>query len=186
MRDLPGLATRPARAAVARDGGGGWSEIQARSDLEEDTMRYVFALVAAAGLALGSARDARAQFALSVGNPYTGGGVYVGANYGAPYWFGAGNPYGVYSSGYYGMSPVGAATTVYSTSALAPVTGVYRSGYSGVMPSVGVTSYGAPLGYGYYSSVFPGYARYRYRPFLGGYRMFGARRYYAGYPGLYW
>jgi hypothetical protein len=152
-------------------------------------MRYAFALVVAAGLALGTTRDARAQFGLSVGNPFTGGGVYVGANYGSPYWFGSGSPYGLYSSGYYGMSPVAPVATTLYRSAVAPVTGVYNSGYYGALPSVGVTPFTAPLGYrSYYGSVYPGYYRYRSRygmPGLGGFRMFGARRFYAPYPVYY-
>lgn len=116
-------------------------------------MRYVFAIAAAAGLAFGTASDAKAQFTLSIGNPYTGGGVYVGSGYGLA------APYGVYSSGYYGLG------------AVPPVAGIYSSGYYGYTPGIGVP-YAAPI-YGYrYGYRYPAY-RYRYG--FPGYRPFGRR-----------
>jgi hypothetical protein len=126
-------------------------------------MRYAFAIVAAAGLAVGTAPEAKAQFSLSVGNPY-GGGLYVG-NYG----YGLGSPYGVYSSGYYG---IGAPYGVYS-SGYYGVPSVFSSGYYGL----GGYRYGYPRAFGYayprafrYAFGFP--RAYRYGGFYGR-RWFG-------------
>jgi hypothetical protein len=106
-------------------------------NLEDLTMSRLLGLVLAGGLVLGTASAARAQIGVSIGNPYRGGGVYVGApgfSYASP-------GYG-YSSGYaapgYGYAAPGYA---------------YSSGYSG---------YAAPgYGYGY---GYPAYGYTAYRP----------------------
>ena len=126
-------------------------------------MRYLFPLVAVAGLALGAATDAKAQFSLSVGNPY-GGGLYIGNRVGYS------NGYGIapvaplvsgYRSGYYGVAPV------------APLVSGYSSGYYGVAPADGLGVPAVPLygGYGYpraygYGGGYPAYG-YMNRGFVG-------------------
>ena len=126
-------------------------------------MRYLFPLVAVAGLALGAATDAKAQFSLSVGNPY-GGGLYIGNRVGYS------NGYGIapvaplvsgYRSGYYGVAPV------------APLVSGYSSGYYGVAPAYGLGVPAVPLygGYGYpraygYGGGYPAYG-YMNRGFVG-------------------
>jgi hypothetical protein len=123
-------------------------------NLEELTMPRLLGLVLAGGLVLGTASAARAQIGVSIGNPYRGGGVYVGApgfSYASP-------GYG-YSSGYSGYAAPGYG---YVAPGYA-----YSSGYSGyVAPGYG---YGYPAyGYTAYRPVYR-YPAYRtYRPF-GGY-----------------
>lgn len=125
-------------------------------------MRSMFGIVTAAGIALGAASTAQAQFAVSVGNPYTGGvsvGTYGVAGYpGYGYGYGTGLGYGMYSSGYSGLGGYG-------------VGGYGLGGY-------GVTTYAAPY-YGYNSFYSGGYApvyrNYGYAPVYGygGYRGYG-------------
>ena len=98
--------------------------------------RRLLGLVAAAALWLGATGDARAQLSISVGNPYTGSGLYIGNSYGYPgYGYGGlgyASPYGMYSSGYYG----------------APVTSYYSSGYYGGYGYPGVYRYRYGRGFG--------------------------------------
>ncbi len=64
-------------------------------------MRYVFGLVLAGGLILGSASQAQAQVNLSIGNPYGYNGLYTGpAAYGFGYNGLGGSSF--YNSNYYG------------------------------------------------------------------------------------
>jgi hypothetical protein len=55
----------------------------------DPSMSRILGLMLAGGLMFGATRDANAQVAVSVGNPFVGSGVYVGAGgypaYGAPY-----------------------------------------------------------------------------------------------------
>ncbi len=62
-------------------------------------MARLFGLVLAGGLVLGAASESKAQFALSIGNPYYGGYGVGGYGYGYPGF--------AYSSGYMGMAPMG-------------------------------------------------------------------------------
>ena len=71
-------------------------------------MRTLFGLALAGALALGTASDAKAQLAISVGNPYGIGGYGTGLRAG----------YGGYGG--------------YSAYSVAPLTTVYSSGYSGI------------------------------------------------------
>jgi hypothetical protein len=114
-------------------------------------------MVAAGALLLASGSNAQAQFSVAVGNPLTGGGVYVG---GAP-------AYGYGYSSFYG----------------APLTGAYSSGYAGVVPGIApysVTTYSTPL-YGYSAYPAYGYGVYGVRRGLLG------RRWRGGWaaPGYY-
>jgi len=131
-------------------------------------MRTLFGLTLAGALALGNASDAKAQFSLSIGNPYTGQGVAIGNPYGLGYGYG-GLGYG--GLGYGGYSPYGysAYSSAYSGLGVAPMVNVYSSGYRGL-------GYGAPVygGYGYRAPV---YRTYGYRvPFYRGYG-YGGRRF---------
>jgi hypothetical protein len=84
-------------------------------------MSRLLGLVLAGGLVLGTTSAARAQVGVSIGNPYTGGGVYVGAP-GVRY----ASPGYAYSSGYSGYAApgYGYGSPVYGYSAYRPV---YRS-----------------------------------------------------------
>jgi hypothetical protein len=116
-------------------------------NLEELTMSRLLGLVLAGGLVLGTASAARAQVGVSIGNPYRGGGVYVGApgfSYASP-------GYG-YSSGYSGYA--------------APGYGYVAPGYA---YSSGYSGYVAP-GYGY---GYPAYGYRAYRPVYRTYRPLG-------------
>jgi hypothetical protein len=96
-------------------------------------MARIFGLMMAGGLLLGAASESKAQFALSVGNPY-----YGGMGYGTGYGMGYGpRGYG-YSSGYAGLAPIG--------------------GYGYRMPAYG----GVYRGYGVGRPVYGGYG-YGYR-----------------------
>ena len=99
-------------------------------------MLRIFGLVLAGGLVLGAASESKAQFALSVGNPYYGG-TYIGPGgyYGAPGF--------AYRSGYAGLV---AAPYAYGYGVPA-YGGVYR-GY-GYRPFYGgYGGYGVRRGYG--------------------------------------
>jgi hypothetical protein len=104
-------------------------------------MSRILGAVLAGGLMLSATRDANAQVAVSVGNPFVGGGVYAGAGgypaYGGvpyvaaapvvPYAYpavGVGLGYGAYRPFYggYGYRPVGGY-------AYRPYGGYYRRGY---------------------------------------------------------
>jgi hypothetical protein len=146
--------------------------------------RQLLGLAAAGALLLGSVSTANAQFAVSVGNPYTGQNFSVSGGF-TPYGYGvstAVNPYptyaptsvyvaapGVttYSSGYYGPSPYYAPrayvapSTYYAPSAYYPATS-----YSVGVPTVGVSTYSPIYSTGYYG----------YRPGL-----WGRPRVYSGY-----
>jgi hypothetical protein len=119
-------------------------------------MRYILGLVVAAGLWLGTASAAQAQFSLSVGGPW--GGVSVGVPYVGAY----GGYYAAPYSGY-GYSAV-------------PGTTYYSSGYYGVTPGVPVYSY--PYGYTSYYGYAPYYRYGYYGPSYGGF--YGLRRGYWG------
>ena len=109
---------------------------------------------------LGASSQAKAQFALSLGNPYRGG-VVIGNN---PYGYGMGAPvysgYSGYSSGYGGYAAPG-------------VTTYYNSGYSGYAPVYGAPRIGYPA-YGY-GVVAPRYYRAPVNPTI--YRGYGGRRF---------
>jgi hypothetical protein len=105
--------------------------------------RRLIGLAAAAALWLGATADARAQFSMAIGNPYTGSNLFVGNGLGLG-GFGYGPLYGAPFGGYgFGLG--------------APVGGFYRSGYFGVGPGFGVPRYGPAVGFG-----FPAY-RYGFR-----------------------
>ena len=125
-------------------------------------MHRFLGLVLAGSLVLGSAADAKAQFSLSIGNPYLGSGISIGTPYYGGY---GGYPYGApgYSS-YYVPPAIGAY--------VAPSYGVttYSSGYSGFV-APGTTSfysgtYGLYPNRSFYSPYYggPGYGYGCYRP----------------------
>ena len=137
--------------------------------------RQLLGLAVAGSLLLGSAATANAQFAVSVGNPYTGQNFSISGGF-TPYGYGVSssvNPYpayaptsvyvaapGVttYSSGYYGPStyyvprayvaarPYVAPTTYYAPSAYYPA-----ANYSMSVPTVGVSTYTPIYSTGYYA-----------------------------------
>jgi len=113
-------------------------------------MRWILALVVAGGLSLGMGQTARAQVTVGV-SPWGGFGLSVG------------NPYGVYSSGYYGLGNYGYGVGGYN---YLPTTRVYSSGYYGV----------APMNYGYSTLAYP--TVYSYRSF---YPAYGYGGYYGGF-----
>lgn len=100
-------------------------------------MARLFGLVVAGGLLLGAASESKAQFALSVGNPYYGG-TYIGTG-------GYGYPGFAYSSGYSGIAPLG-----YGYAAPAyGYGGMYRGyGYGAYRPYYGGYGYGYRRGWG--------------------------------------
>jgi len=133
-------------------------------------MRHLTGLVLAGGLLLGTASASNAQFSLSIGNPYTGQGVFVGTP-------GLGSGYPGYAG--YGYPGYGSVYNNFSTSGYlaGPGTFSYSSGYRGyvapVAPLAPAASYG--YGYGYRPRPFYGYGAYGYRGY--GVRPFwGARR----------
>jgi hypothetical protein len=137
--------------------------------------RRIFALAAASALWLGTTSDARAQFSMALGNPYTGSGLYIGSGYGLGY----GNPYG-YGLGYnslYGTSLGG-----YGLGYGAPLTSYYSSGYYGLAaPGMNITSFAPGLGYGYGSGFgYPAYRVYGYRRGFGFPGLGFRRGYFAG------
>src|ERR1700753_1560289 len=101
----------------------------ARSQSGSCIMRHLLGLVLTGGLLLGTASSSSAQFSLSIGNPYAGQGVFVGApglGYGYPGYAGYGYP--GYGSAYNNFS---------STGYLAgPGTFSYSSGYRGYVTPV--------------------------------------------------
>lgn len=121
-------------------------------------MHRFFGWILAGGIMVGSAATADAQVALSIGNPYTGTGITVGAP----------------GLGYYGASPM------YSGYAAAPLVGTtYSSGYAGyVAPSMGYYSSS-------YYGAYPMTSAYAY-PYTGygtgyGYGMYGVPSIYSPY-----
>ena len=129
--------------------------------------RHLMSLIAVTGLTfgLGLTPDAKAQFSVVIGNPYTGGGFYLNSApalgsynsyYGGaptvPYYGGYGYGYG-YGNGY--------APNAYA----AP-------GFSGYAPSV----YAAPSVYGYAPPVYAAPSVYGYAP----------RYYQRGFRGFRW
>jgi len=125
-------------------------------------MNRISGILMAAGLILGPASIADAQVSLSIGNPYTGSGLYVGPGYN----------YGLGGTTYYGSgysSYVAPGTTYFSTGTYAPQPYVYTPPVYAAPPVVGYRTYGYPA-YGYPSY---GYSTYGYRrggfriPFLG-------------------
>ena len=123
-------------------------------------MRSLMGLILASALLAGVAGESNAQVAVSVGNPYTGGGLFVGTpGLGYPGYGIGGNP------GYYGGY-----NSSYNSGYLAgPGTFSYSSGYRGLAPGVGVGAYG--------SAYSPYYGAYGYRNYgygvRGGFRPFG-------------
>lgn len=116
--------------------------------------------VALTGLILfGASSQAKAQFALSLGNPYGVQGAVIGNS---PYGYGMGAPvYPGYSSGYGGYVAPG-------------VTSYYNSGYSGYSPVYAAPRIGYPA-YGY-GVVAPRYYRAPVNRYM--YRGYGGRRGY--------
>jgi len=85
-------------------------------------MNRIFGMVMAAGLVLGHASVADAQFSLSIGNPYNGTGIQIGQPYGYGYGLGGvGTTY--YGSGY--SSYVAPGTGYFSTGTYAPAPYIY-------------------------------------------------------------
>ena len=127
-------------------------------------MHRLFGLFLAGGLVLGLATESKAQFSLSIGNPYSGG-IAIGAPYGGYY------PYG----GAYGPAAYGTSTysSYYAPPAIgafgAPLVGTttYSSGYSGYV-APGTTSFYS----GYVAPVVPVYRSYGLG--YGGYRPYSA------------
>ena len=119
-------------------------------------MRRLCGIVLAGGIVLGLASSAKAQFSLSVGNPY-GGGLAIGSGY-----------YGGYGYPNFGYG-YGSGNPGFGTMGFAPGLGVttYSSGYSGYV-APGTTSfstgyYGGYPAYGYgFNRAYP-YAGYGYR-----------------------
>lgn len=100
-------------------------------------MARILGLVVAGGLLLGAASESKAQFALSVGNPYYGG-TYLGMG-----GYGYGYPGFAYSSGYSGFSPYGYG---YGIPAYG---GMYRGyGYRPYYGGYGGYGYGVRRGWG--------------------------------------
>jgi len=148
-------------------------------------MYRLFGWMLAGGILLGSSAPASAQVAVTVGNPYTGGGLSLGLPGGYGYYgvSSYGYPYGgapLYSGfGAYGAAPV--VGTTYSSGYagyVAPATGYLSTGYYGAYPAASVYPYAyRGLGYG---GLYGGIAPYRYAPYgYGGYgfrgRGFGFR-----------
>ena len=134
-------------------------------------MRHFMGLIVAGGVMLGQVAESKAQFSLSMGNPYTGSGLSIGTPGGYSY------GYPNYSSYGPGLTGYSSGFNSYSTSAYVAGPGnfSYNSGYSGLAPyntgyapSVGVVN-----GYGY-SGYAPGVALarpyvYANRPYYGSY-----------------
>lgn len=120
-------------------------------------MYRLLGLILAGGIVLGHATESKAQFALSIGNPYSGG-IGIGSPFG-----GYGYPYG----GAFGPSAYGVTT--------------YSSGYAGYV-APGTTSfysgYAAPVYSGYVAPAYPVYRSYGYgyRPYSTWGRGFGRWR----------
>jgi hypothetical protein len=120
---------------------------------KEEVMRQMFGLIVAGAVLVGAAGSAKAQFAVSVGSPFGGTQVTVGAPY-VP------NVY-VPTAG----------TTYYQPGYTVPGTVTYSAGYRGYVPAA-ATVYTAPV-YGY-PVVAPYYYPVRrvWRPFRPA-RMYG-------------
>jgi hypothetical protein len=125
---------------------------------KEEVMRQVFGCLVAGAIVLAGSGSAKAQFALSVGSPYGGTQVTVGAPY----------AYAPYAPSVY--VPTVGTTAVYPTGYAVPGTVTYSAGYSGYVPAT-TTVYPAPV-YGY--PVVGGYyyPRRVFRPFRP-YRAYG-------------
>jgi hypothetical protein len=121
--------------------------------------RRIFGLAAACALWLGTTADARAQFSMAIGNPYTGSSLYVGSGYGLGY-----GGYGLGYNSLYGTSLGG-----YGLGYGAPLTSFYSTGYSGLAAP------GFGYGYGY-----PAYGVYGFRRGFGFPGLGFRRGYYAG------
>jgi hypothetical protein len=127
--------------------------------------RRLIGLTAAAALWLGTTADARAQFSMAIGNPYTGASLFAGNAYGL-------GGYGLGGFGY-GYNPMfGAPFGGYNPMFGAPMTRVYSSGFYGVGPGLGVGPFGPAWGYGRLPYRY-GFRRGFVRPF--GRNRFGPR-----------
>lgn len=147
-------------------------------DNREAEMRYVMGMMLASGLLLGLTDESKAQFSISIGNPYAGQGYnnYGGGGYGY------GNGYSNYSN--YNGGGYSNGYTAYSNSAYVAGPGNfgYNSGYNG---------YAAPVVPTYYNSGYAGYApantgySYGYSPYVQsynqGYRQFAPTYQSYGY-----
>lgn len=103
-------------------------------------MRKLFGLALAAGLALASASDAKAQVVIT-----------TGTTYGYPGLVAPGVP-SYYRSGYVGVAPAYGYPVVGGPVVGGPL--YYRSGYVGVAPAVVAPAYRYPAyGYGYWGGV---------------------------------
>jgi hypothetical protein len=116
-------------------------------------------LVLAGAMLLGQASTAEAQIAIR--NPWTGGGVYVGAQ---PWGYGYGSSYYAPYSGYNSFNYGWPGTSYYSSAYVAPAAASYYapgwgySGYGYAAPYYGTTTY--------YSYGYPSYF-YGRRGFIG-------------------
>jgi len=139
-------------------------------------MRILMGLVLAGGILLGTAGESKAQFSLSIGNPYTGQGLSIGTpgygyGYGGLGYSGLGYPGVGYSS--FASPGYGSVYNSYSTTGYLAGPGTfqsYSSGYRGIAPAYNSFGYvGRPYGYGTY-----GYRSYNngFRPGRGFGRMF--------------
>src|SRR4051794_60622 len=101
------------------------------SQREECFMYRLFGLILAGGVLLGHAGAARAQVALSLGNPYSGTSLSIGSpGYGYGGGYGYGYPGNGYSSFYGGNNYPAYATTTYSSGYagyVAPATTYFNS-----------------------------------------------------------
>jgi len=121
-------------------------------------MRQLMGLALAGALVVGAASTANAQFGLTIGNPYSGGGVVIGSgNWGYPYGYTTYNTVGSYY--------VAPRTTFYSSGYVAPVYGVPFA------PNYGYR----PYPYGVYRGGYRGAYRGPYRGGYGGYGRYGWR-----------
>ena len=134
-------------------------------------MRSLMGLVVAGGLFFGMTGESKAQFGLSIGNPYYGSGLNIGTPLGYSYGYPNYSSYGLGGPGYSGYN------NYYNSGFVAgPGTFAYSSGYRGYAPPVApLTTYGYGVrpyygGYGYRGYGY-GY-RNGFRPFRGGGRVF--------------
>jgi len=146
-------------------------------------MRALMGLVLAGGLVLGTAAESKAQFSISIGNPYYGQGLAIGApGYASGYNSGYSSfvqpGFSGYNTGYSSFLQPGYSSgyNAFSNSAYVAGPGAfsYSSGYRGFAPPAYVYPYRAPVNpYGYAN-----------RPYYGNYG-YGARNGFRPFRGVY-